>query len=100
MKTIFAATILAIAGASYGLAADATAGKAVYDRACKSCHAADGSGNPAIAKAMKVELKDIRKSSDADVKKAIMEGVGKMKPVSSVNASQADDCIAYLRTLK
>jgi mono/diheme cytochrome c family protein len=100
MKVFASTLILALAGATAAFAADATAGKAVYDRACKSCHGADGSGNPNIAKAMKVDLKDIRQSSDADIKKAVTNGVGKMKPVSSVNAAQTDDMIAYLRTLK
>ena len=31
-------------------AGDATAGKAAYDKACKSCHGADGTPNAAIAK--------------------------------------------------
>jgi mono/diheme cytochrome c family protein len=100
MRILIATTILAVASATAGLAADAAAGKAVYDRACKSCHGPDGSGNPAIAKAMKVELKDIRQASDADVKKAVSTGSGKMKPVSSVNAAQTDDVIAYLHSLK
>ena len=100
MRILIATTILAVASATAGLAADAAAGKAVYDRACKSCHGADGTGNPAIAKAMKVELKDIRQSSDADLKKAVAEGAGKMKPVPSVNAAQTGDVIAYLHSLK
>jgi predicted CXXCH cytochrome family protein len=100
MKVFASTMILALAGATATYAADATAGKPVYDRACKSCHGADGSGNPGIAKAMKVELKDIRQSSDADIKKAVTSGVGKMKPVPSVNAAQTDDLIAYLRSIK
>ena len=83
MRILIATTILAVASATAGFAADAAAGKAVYDRACKSCHGADGSGNAAIAKAMKVDLKDIRKSSDADLKKSVTDGVGKMHAVSS-----------------
>jgi len=94
---ILAIFLLAAAGT---FAADATAGKAVYDRACKSCHGPDGSGNPAIAKAMKVELKDLKKSSDAELRKSVTDGVGKMKPVPSVNAAQTEDMIAYLRSLK
>jgi mono/diheme cytochrome c family protein len=100
MKILTTASMLVIATASAGPAADATAGKAVYDRACKSCHGADGTGNPAIAKAMKVELKDIRQTPDADVKKAVASGFGKMHAVASVNAAQTDDVIAYLHSLK
>lgn len=100
MRTFAATLILAVAGATAGLAADATAGKAAYDRACKSCHGPDGSGNAAIAKAMKVELKDIRQASDGDITKAVTQGTGKMKPVSSVSAAQVPEVIAYLRSLK
>ena len=100
MKVLITAAILAVATASAGWAADATAGKAVYDRACKSCHGADGTGNPAVFKAMKVESKDIRQSSDAEVKKAVASGFGKMHAVSSVNAAQTDEVIAYLHSLK
>ena len=100
MRILIVTTILAVASATAGLAADPAAGKAVYDRACKSCHGADGSGTPAVAKAMKVDFKDIRQLSDADLKKAVAEGFGKMKPVSSVNAAQTDDVIAYLHSLK
>lgn len=100
MRILVGTMILAVAGATAGMAGDAAAGKAVYERACKSCHGADGSGNPAIAKAMKLELKDIRQSSDADLKKSVTAGIGKMKPVPSVNAAQTEDMIAYIRTLK
>jgi mono/diheme cytochrome c family protein len=100
MRTLIATTILALASASAGLAADAAAGKAVFERACKSCHGPDGTGNPNVAKMMKVEMKDIRQASEADVKKAVAEGTGKMKSVSSVNAGQAADVAAYLKSLK
>ena len=45
--TVFALLAISAAGA---LAADAKAGHAAYDKACKSCHGADGVPNPAIAK--------------------------------------------------
>ena len=37
-------------------AGDATAGKAAYDKACKSCHGADGTPNAAIAKSLKLTM--------------------------------------------
>jgi cytochrome c553 len=54
-------------------AADATAGKAVYDKSCKSCHGPDGAGNPAIAKMFKVDMRDLKSAdvqamSDDDLK--------------------------------
>jgi len=93
------ATGLAIA------AGDATAGKAVYDKSCKTCHGADGVHNPGIAKMMKVDMKDLSSSevqsmSEADLKKVVSEGTGKMRPVTAVSGTALDDTIAYIRTLK
>lgn len=86
-------------------AADAAAGKAVYDKSCKSCHGADGSGNPTIAKMMKVEMKplsskEVQAKSDDELKAVITTGSGKMKPVTSVSGDQASAVVAFLRTLK
>ena len=87
------------------MAADAKAGQAVYDKTCKSCHGADGTPNAAMAKMLKVEMKDLKSSevqamSDNDLKKIISEGKGKMKPVKTVAGSDADNVVAYIRSLK
>ncbi len=81
-------------------AADAAAGKAVYDAKCKNCHAADGAGNPAIFKMMKVDQKALGGESDAAIKTAVSMGVGKMKPVASVAGGDLDNVVAYVHTLK
>ena len=98
-------SILIASGGLALAAGDATAGKAVYDKSCKACHGADGTANPNIAKMMKVEIKDLSSAdvqahSDADVKKIITEGQGKMKPIKSVAGKDLDNVIAYVRTLK
>ena len=98
----FTAITLCASGAS---AADAKAGQDVYAKSCKSCHGADGAGNPAIAKMMKVDMKsldsaEVQAQSDADIAKIIAEGKGKMKPVKSVTGPAVDNVIAYVRTLK
>jgi mono/diheme cytochrome c family protein len=80
-------------------AADATAGKAIYNTKCRSCHGADGEGNPSIAKMMKVELKPLS-SSTADVKKVITDGQGKMKPVAGVSGADLDNVVAFVQSLK
>jgi|SRR6185503_20764192 mono/diheme cytochrome c family protein len=95
-------TVLAIL-VSASLALAAGDGKAIYDKACKSCHGASGSPNAAIAKMMKVEMKDLSSAevqalSDDAIKKVITEGQGKMKPVKAVTDVAA--VIAYVRSLK
>ena len=86
-------------------AADVAAGKTAYDASCKSCHGADGTPNPAIAKMMKVDMKslgsaEVQAHSDADIAKIIAEGQGKMKPVKTVSGPAVDNVVAYVRTLK
>jgi mono/diheme cytochrome c family protein len=95
---------LAVSGAP-AWAADAGAGKAVYTSKCQTCHAADGSGNPGLGKALGVTWvplgsADVQKMSDDDLKKVITVGKGKMKPVSSVTGGDLDNVVAYVRTLK
>jgi len=86
-------------------AADATAGKAVFDKKCKVCHGAEGQGNPGMAKALKIEFKalgsaEVQKMSDADLKKTITAGMGKMKPVSGLTDGDVDNVVAFVHTLK
>jgi mono/diheme cytochrome c family protein len=98
----FTAITFCAAGA---LAADAKAGQEAFTKSCKSCHGADGSGNPAIAKAMKVDMKslgsaEVQAQSDGDIAKIITDGKGKMKPVKTVSGPAVDNVVAYIRTLK
>jgi len=89
-----------VGGAS---AADAAAGKALWAK-CRTCHGAEGQGNPGMAKAMGAEIKplgsdDVQKKSDADLKSNITTGVGKMKPVA-ITGADLDNMVAYIRTMK
>jgi mono/diheme cytochrome c family protein len=86
-------------------AADAAAGKDVFGKKCAGCHGANGEGKDSIAKAMKIEFRplgsnEVQAKSDADLKKFILEGSGKMKPVKDIDAKVAEDIVAYLRTLR
>src|SRR5262245_32819956 len=84
--------------------ADLANGKAVYTKSCQKCHAADGKGNPAIAKMLKVTLRslgspEILAKSDAELIKQSAQGIGKMKPVQ-LSDKDAQDVVAYVRSFK
>src|SRR6476646_10715299 len=104
LKIAKTAALLILAG-TVSWAADAKAGKATFDQACKSCHGADGTPNPAIAKMMKVEMKDLKSPeihslSDDAIKKVITEGKGKMTAVKRVSGAAVDNVVAYVKSLK
>jgi mono/diheme cytochrome c family protein len=87
------------------VAASAKDGEAVYSMKCKSCHSADGAGNPAIGKMFNVTMKalgsaEVQAKSDADLKAVVTAGTGKMKPVAGVSPADADNVVAYVRSLK
>jgi mono/diheme cytochrome c family protein len=96
---LYAISLLILPAGLALAAGDASAGKAVYDKACKSCHGADGTPNPAIAKMMKVEMKSLS-ASNADVKKVITDGQGKMKPIKTVTGKDLDNVVEYVKTFK
>src|ERR1022692_2470469 len=96
-----ALTIVFIAGCGL-LSAGAPEGKAVLAAKCQPCHGPNGEGKAAIAKMQRVEMhplasKEIQANSDADFKKAIPTGQGKMKPVSGRTDKQIEDVIAFVR---
>ena len=84
---------------------DATAGQDIFTKKCKTCHGADGNGNPGVAKLLGVTFTplssdEVQKMSDDDIKKIITEGKDKMKPVKDLTDVDKDNVIAYVRTLK
>ncbi len=90
--------------AIYAAGGDAAAGKAVFDKRCATCHGPDGAGKDAIAKMFKVEMhalgsKEVQALGDADLKKVIGEGKGKMKPVKDLSEADVSNVIAFVRSL-
>ncbi len=105
MKSIVALIVIVLSAAAPLFAADVAAGKDTFAKKCSSCHGAAGEGKDAVAKMLKVEIKpltdkEVQTKSDADIKKIVLEGTGKMKAVAGVDAKSADDVVAFLRTLK
>jgi len=87
------------------MAGDAAAGAAVYAKKCATCHGDQGKGKESIAKMFKVELralgsKEVQAKSDAELRKDVVEGTGKMKPVKGLSDNDLTDLMAFLRGLK
>ena len=104
---IISRTILALfaIGAAALVAGDAKSGAAIYAKACKSCHGADGTPNPAIAKMTKVEMRHLGDAAvqglpDSKWEEIVTNGAGKMKPVKTVTGAQVADVVAFGKTLK
>jgi len=101
---ICAVLILPALSFAQGSAAAGHPGKPLYDKACKACHGAEGQGNPAIAKSLKITLRDLKspevqKKTDEQWVKDITVGTAKKKPVKSLTTDQIRQVIAYVRSL-
>lgn len=99
------AGVLLAASSSPRPGGDATAGKDVFLKKCKTCHGEDGRGNEGMAKLLKTTIAPldsdkVQSKSDAEIKKTITEGKDKMKPVKGLSDADIDNVIAYVRTFK
>jgi mono/diheme cytochrome c family protein len=103
LRTLLSAGAVMLVMSTGLWAADAAAGKALYATKCKTCHGADGTPPAAMAKAMGIKnMNDaaVQGKSDAQIKDAILKGVGKMKPVAGVSPADADNLVAAVRSMK
>ena len=104
MKLSIIIAILAIGSLGVAQAAgDGAAGKAVFEKKCQMCHGERGDGKPAIAKALKIEMRslsstEVQAKPDPELRKDIVSGNGKMKPVKLGDA-ELTGVIAFIRTL-
>jgi mono/diheme cytochrome c family protein len=83
-------------------AQDAAAGKALYAKSCAGCHGVAGEPKAALAKALKVEMrhlggKEVLAKTDAELRKDVLEGFGKMKPVKGLSDQDVGSVIAFMR---
>lgn len=101
---LVAVAVALIVPALFAQKADVAAGKAAYTKRCVSCHGPEGEGKEAIGKMMKVEMKhlgskEVQAKTNAQLKKDMTEGVGKMKAVAGMNDAEVANIIAFMRTL-
>ena len=105
MRSFVGVLTVLVLSAPAATAADAKAGRALYDEECKDCHGAKGAPSAKLQNNLKIKMKDLSGSevqtlSDAELRKRSIEGFGKMKPVKTITGPAVDDVIAYVRTLK
>jgi cytochrome c553 len=110
MKPITKTTILL--AALFGLAvtlAQAEDAQVIWDKQCAKCHGKDGKGQTAMGKKLSIrDLSDAKvqaEITDADITKAIKEGVEKdgkrlMKPAEGVSDEEVKALAAHVRALK
>lgn len=96
-------------------AADAEAGKNVYDQSCKACHGDSGEGSNIADSFYKTTIprlasKNVQMKTNPELAKIIRGGTGKMEPVrlgrptvphsktKKLTDQQVEDVIAYVRT--
>jgi cytochrome c oxidase cbb3-type subunit 3 len=101
--TISAAMLTLAAVAWVPANGDAAKGKEIFSHRCAMCHGNSGEGKEAIAKMFHVKMlpfesKEVQSKSDAVLRKDILEGNGKMKPVK-LSDQEVNDVVAFLRTL-
>jgi mono/diheme cytochrome c family protein len=102
----FAMLALAILFQTSSQAASTTAGDggATFKAKCVSCHGADGTGNTAAGKALKVpDLTGaaVQGKTDAKLYQVIAKGENKMPGYeNSLGADKCKELVAYVRTLK
>ena len=82
---------------------DSGKGKTVFSSRCASCHGPDGAGKESIAKMFKVQMrplgsKEVQAKNEKTLKKDILEGNGKMKPVK-LGEDEVENVVAFVRTL-
>jgi mono/diheme cytochrome c family protein len=78
----------------FSWAADATDGKATYQKLCVACHGPDGKGNVAMTKAfgekaLNIATKETAQKSDDELLRVITQGRGKM-PASGKSLSKQE----------
>jgi cytochrome c6 len=110
-KMVVAAISLAVLGlvillqsssqAAYPIAGD---GGETFKAKCAGCHGADGVGNTAAGKAMKVRdltSANVQGQTDDQLFKIISDGKGKMPPYGkSLGTDKCKELVAFIRTLK
>jgi mono/diheme cytochrome c family protein len=98
------ALVILFQTSSQAAGAPAGDGGETFKAKCVACHGADGTGNTAAGKAMKVRdltSAAVQEQTDAQLLEIIAKGKGKMPAYEkSLGADKCTELVAYIRTLK
>jgi mono/diheme cytochrome c family protein len=79
-------------------------GAATFKAKCAMCHGPDGTGQTSMGKTLKLRdlgSADVQKQTDADLKKIVNDGKGKMPAYKAkLSADEVQAVVAFIRTLK
>ena len=103
LQSVLAGVLIAGGWSAAAFAADASGGKALFEKSCAGCHGADGKGNPAMAKVLgeknlNITTKEVAQTPDEKLLKVIAEGAGKM-PASKLTKDEQKQALGYARSL-
>lgn len=91
-----------LAAATIAPAFGQDSGADVYKAKCQMCHGAAGLADSGAGKAMKVKPAtdpDVKKMTEAEMIKAVTDGMGKMQPFKGkLTDAQIKESVAYFRT--
>ena len=103
MKIRAGITLVGLLAAAIAPAIAQSAGTDVYKTKCQSCHGAQGTPNPGIAKAMGVKPANdpsVKSSSEAQMITDTTNGKGKMPAFKGkLTEAQIKDSVEYFRSL-
>ena len=110
---------LAGLGATNAQAADAAAGKVIFETNCMSCHGATGKGDGPVGAALDPKPRDLSvgefkfdtdkdgtAGTDADIKNVVQKGAGAyggsmlMAPWPTLSDTDIENVTVYIRSLK
>jgi len=100
-KAFMAVLAFALVFSTWALA---DGGADTFKAKCAMCHGADGKGDTAMGKNLKLRdlgSADVQAQSDADLTNIVTNGKGKMpKYDGKLNKDQIADVVKFIRTLK
>lgn len=103
--TLVPALLMLALSAPAAASGDAAKGKGLYARKCQSCHAADGSGSPAMQKKHGDEWKAhgsdaVQGMTDEELTQAFRQPAIHKGIAASLSDGDLADLVAFIRTLK